>query len=207
MITVENLNLTMKKTDILKDVSVTFNEGKIYGLVGHNGCGKTMLMKCICGFVKPTSGKITVNDKVIGRDVDYIENAGIILETPNFIPYYSGLRNLKMLAAIKNNISLQQIMDTMELCGLNPELKRHVKKYSLGMRQRLGLAQALMEKPDILILDESFNGLDHDGVQDMYDILKRFKEEGKIIIISSHSSTDIEVLCDYVYEMENGKIK
>ena len=197
----------MKKTDILKDVSVTFNEGKIYGLVGHNGCGKTMLMKCICGFVKPTSGKITVNDKVIGRDVDYIENAGIILETPNFIPYYSGLRNLKMLAAIKNNISLQQIMDTMELCGLNPELKRHVKKYSLGMRQRLGLAQALMEKPDILILDESFNGLDHDGVQDMYDILKRFKEEGKIIIISSHSSTDIEVLCDYVYEMENGKIK
>ena len=207
MITVKKLSLTIKKTEILKNIDVAFESGKIHGLIGRNGSGKTMLMKCICGFVKPTEGEIFVAGKKIGRDLDFPDNTGIIIETPGFIPYYSGYKNLKLLADLKNKIDKQQIRNTMVQVGLDPDLKRHVRKYSLGMRQRLGLAQAIMEDPELLILDEPMNGLDKEGVADMRQYLLDLKEQGKTILIASHSSEDIDILCDTVSEMDKGVLK
>ena len=206
IIDVKNVNLTLGKTQILKDINVSFEQGKIHGLIGRNGSGKTMLMKCICGFIKPTSGEITVDGKRVGKDVDFPKNMGIIIETPGFIPYYSGYKNLKLLGGLNNRIGKKEIMQSMEQVGLDPKLKRHVRKYSLGMRQRLGLAQAIMENPDLLILDEPFNGLDKDGVKDMREYLLSYKEQGKTILICSHSAEDISVLCETVHEMDKGVI-
>lgn len=204
MIKVTDLSLTIKSTDILKNINISFEKGKIHGLIGRNGSGKTMLMKCICGFVKPTNGTIIVDGKQIGKDCNFPENVGIIIETPGFIPYYSGYKNLKLLADLNKKINGDKIKETMKQVGLDPNLKRHVKKYSLGMRQRLGLAQAIMENPDLLILDEPMNGLDKDGVSDMRKYLLELKEHGKTILIASHSAEDIEILCDTVCEMDKG---
>ena len=204
IIEIKNVSLTLRNTQILKDISKSFEKGKIHGLIGRNGSGKTMFMKCICGFIMPTEGEITVYGKKIGKDCDFPESIGIIIETPGFIPYYSGYMNLKLLADLNRKISCQQIKNSMKQVGLDPELKRHVKKYSLGMRQRLGLAQAIMENPDLLILDEPMNGLDKDGVSDMRKYLLSLKERGKTILIASHSAEDIEVLCDTVCEMDKG---
>ncbi len=204
IIQVKNLDLTINKTQILKNVCVSFEKGKIHGLIGRNGSGKTMLMKCICGFIRPTGGEIFVNGNQVGKDCDFPENIGIIIETPGFIPYYSGYKNLKLIADLNRKITPEQIKQAMTRVGLDPELKRHVVKYSLGMRQRLGLAQAIMENPDILILDEPMNGLDKDGVEDMRKYLLDFRKQGKSIIIASHSTEDIEVLCDTVCEMDKG---
>ncbi len=204
IIEVRGLSLTIGKTAILNDVTVSLEAGKIHGLIGRNGSGKTMLMKCICGFIRPTRGVVVVDGKRVGKDVDFPKNMGIIIETPGFIPYYSGYKNLKLLAGLRNKIGKEEIIQAMERTGLDPKLKRHVKKYSLGMRQRLGLAQAIMEDPDILILDEPMNGLDKDGVEDMRRYLIDLREQGKTILIASHSSEDISVLCDSVYEMEKG---
>ncbi len=203
-IKIDELNLILSKKMILNNVNIEFEKGKIHGLIGRNGSGKTMLMKCICGFVKPTSGTIFVNGKQIGKDCDFPDNVGIIIETPGFIPYYSGYKNLKLLADLNRKIGSDKIKETMQKVGLDPDLKRHVKKYSLGMRQRLGLAQAIMGNPDILILDEPMNGLDKDGVADMRKYLLELKKQGKTILIASHSSEDIEILCDTVCEMDKG---
>lgn len=204
IININNLSLKIGKNIILTNINVSFENGKIHGLIGRNGSGKTMLMKCICGFIKPTDGTVFVADKQIGKDCDFPESVGIIIETPGFIPYYSGFKNLKLLADLKRKIGREQIKKVMEQVGLDPELKRHVKKYSLGMRQRLSLAQAIMEDPDLLILDEPMNGLDKDGVGDMRKYLLNLKEQGKTIIIASHSAEDIEILCDTVCEMDKG---
>ena len=192
---------------ILKDINAEFTDGKIHGIIGRNGSGKTMLMKCICGFIKPTEGEITVSGKRIGTDCDFPESIGVIIETPEFIPYYSGFKNLKLLADIRHKITDDDIRRSMELVGLDPKLKKSVKKYSLGMRQRLGLAQAVMENPDLLILDEPMNGLDKDGVGDMRRYLLNLKEQGKTILIASHSAEDIDVLCDTVVEMDKGRME
>ena len=202
MIQIEGLSLTIKKTEILKNISVTFDKGKIHGLIGRNGSGKTMLMKCICGFVRPAAGTVTVAGKRIGKDRDFPESVGIIIETPGFIPYYSGYRNLKLLADLNRTIGKDEIRAAMQKVGLDPDLKRHVRKYSLGMRQRLGLAQAIMENPDLLILDEPMNGLDKEGAADMRKYLLDLKAQGKTILIASHSAEDIAVLCDTVCEMD-----
>lgn len=207
MIEIKNVSLTLQKNEILKSVAAHFERGKIHGLIGRNGSGKTMLMKCICGFVRPTFGEIFVDGKRIGKDCDFPENTGIIIETPGFIPYYSGFKNLKLLADLRGRISKDDIRKTMEQVGLDPNLKRHVRKYSLGMRQRLGLAQAIMENPDLLILDEPMNGLDMDGVKDMRQYLLDLKAQGKTILIASHSAEDIDVLCDTVCEMDKGKLE
>ena len=207
MILVRNLSLTIKETEILKKINVTFDSGRIHGLIGRNGSGKTMLMKCICGFVKPTDVEIFIDDCKVGKDFDFPPNTGIIIETPGFIPYYSGYKNLKLLAAMNGRINAEQIKIAIEQVGLDPKSKLHVKKYSLGMRQRLGLAQAIMENPNLLILDEPMNGLDKDGVADMRKYLLDLKEQGKTIIIASHSSEDIDILCNTVSEMDKGVLK
>lgn len=205
-ISVKNVNLVIKKDTILSDINLDLEKGKIYGIVGRNGCGKTMLMKCICGFVRPTSGKIKVDGKTIGKDVDFPQNVGIIIETPGFIPYYSGYRNLKILAGLRKKIKDDEIMENLKIVGLEGAEKKLVRKYSLGMRQRLGLAQAMMEKPDMYILDEPMNGLDNEGVKDMRRILLNLKKEGKTILLVSHNSEDITILADEVYYMDKGKI-
>lgn len=206
MIQVQDVSLIIKKSRILSEITLSLQEGKIYGLVGNNGCGKTMLMRCICGFVKPTSGSVTVDGKIIGKDTDYLRGAGIILETPGFISHYSGFRNLKLLAEISAKADKVKIKDSMRLCGLDPDLKLPVRKYSLGMRQRLAIAQAIMENQRILILDEPMNGLDKNGVADVRKLLLGLREEGRLILLTSHNMTDIELLCDEVYEMDDGKI-
>lgn len=206
MIQVNDVSLTIKKNEILRNVMVSFEKGKIHGLIGRNGSGKTMLMKCICGFVKPTDGEIIVNGKLVGKDCDFPESVSIIIETPGFIPYYSGYKNLKLLANLRKKIAGEQVKESMCQVGLDPALRRQVRKYSLGMRQRLGLAQAIMENPDLLILDEPMNGLDKDGVADMRRYLLDLKSQGKTILIASHSTEDIEVLCDTVWEMDKGNL-
>ena len=207
MIKVNNVSLKIKKDMILRDINVEFEHGKIHGIIGRNGSGKTMLMKCICGFIRPTDGEITVSGKRIGVDCDFPESVGVIIETPEFIPYYSGFKNLKLLADIRHKITDEDIRKSIELVGLDPKLKKSVKKYSLGMRQRLGLAQAIMENPDLLILDEPMNGLDKDGVGEMRKYLLDLKAQGKTILIASHSVEDIDVLCDSVVEMDKGKME
>ncbi len=207
MIQIKDLNLNIKGHLILSDVNMTMQKGKIYGLVGNNGSGKTMLIKCICGFITPTSGEVIVNDEVIGRDADYIKDAGIIIENPGFIPYYSGMKNLRMLSEINGKADKAKIRETMEICGLNPERKLPVKKYSLGMRQRLGIAQAIMEDQSVLILDEPMNGLDKEGVAAIRELLLKMKKQGRLIILASHNREDIDVLCDEVFEVEKGKVR
>ena len=207
IIKVENLSKQFGKTEVLHQVNVSFAKGQIHGLIGRNGSGKTMLLKCICGFVPATSGTITVQGKVVGKDIDIPKNIGIIIETPGFLPGYSAYKNLKFLADISGKADRQAVKDAIKKVGLDPELKRHVGKYSLGMRQRLGLAQAIMENPDILLLDEPMNGLDNEGVEEMRKFLLELKEQGKTIIIASHSKEDIEVLCDTVSEMDKGRLE
>ena len=206
MIQVKNLNLSIKGRQILFDINLIMSEGKIYGLVGNNGSGKTMLMKCICGCIRPTSGEVIVNYEIIGRDTDYIKDAGIIIENPGFIPYYSGLKNLKMLYGIRQKADKEKIEEALEMCGLIPILKLPVKKYSLGMKQRLGIAQAIMEDQTILILDEPMNGLDKDGIDFVRKLLLTLKDEGKLILLASHNREDINILCDEVFTLENGKL-
>ena len=204
MINVENICLTLKNRDILTSVSITMEPGNIYGLVGNNGSGKTMLMKVICGLVKPTSGTVTCDGIIIGKDRDYLPDAGIIIETPGFISYYSGFKNLKFLAGIRGKIGNEEIRKAMEDVGLDPDLRLPVRKYSLGMRQRLGIAQAIMENPRYLVFDEPMNGLDKNGIAEARKLLLDRKAAGATIILSSHNREDIDILCDHVYEMEQG---
>ena len=203
-IKVENVYKSFGKTVVLQNINVLFEKGKIHGLIGRNGSGKTMLMKCICGLVPVSSGEIIINGKILKNGKEIPDNIGVIIETPGFLPAYSAYRNLKFLADIKGKISKQEIYEAISKVGLEPKSKKHVGKYSLGMRQRLGLAQAIMENPDILILDEPMNGLDKDGVKDMQNYLLDLKAKEKTIIIASHSSEDISILCDKVYEMDKG---
>lgn len=206
VITVKNATKQFKEAVVLNNISVSFEKGKVHGLIGRNGSGKTMLMKCICGLVPLTSGEISVNGKVIGKDIDIPKNVGVIIETPGFLPGYSAYSNLKFLAAVNAKIGKEEIRNAIKSVGLNPDDKKKVGKYSLGMRQRLGLAQAIMEDPDLLILDEPMNGLDKDGVKDMRQYLLDLKAQGKTILIASHSAEDIDVLCDTVYEMDKGRL-
>lgn len=207
VIRVKDVSLKIKKDEILKDINIEFEAGKIHGLVGRNGSGKTMLMKCICGFIKVTGGEIQVEGKIVGKNVDFPQNIGFIIETPGFIPYYSGYKNLLLLAGLKNRIGKEKVREAMTAVGLDYKLKRMVKKYSLGMRQRLGIAQAIMEEPAILILDEPFNGLDKEGVEEMRRYFIGLKEKGTTILICSHSTDDINFLCDTVAEMDKGMLK
>lgn len=206
IIKITNLTKTFKTETVLKDISLCFEKGKIHGIIGRNGSGKTLLFKSICGFIPPTKGSISVDDKIIGKDIDIPDNVGIIIENPGFLPNYSGFKNLCLLACINNKISKEKIKVTIKKVGLDPGSKKHVSKYSLGMRQRLGIAQAIMEDPDILILDEPMNGLDNSGVKDIRNIIKGLREEGKTILLASHNSEDIKELCDTVYEMDAGVI-
>lgn len=192
---------------VLKETTMAMSRGKVYGIVGNNGSGKTVLMKCICGFLPVTSGSICVGEKYIGKDTDFPESLGLIIETPGFLTEYTGKKNLEILADLNRKISAGEIRRVLQRVGLDPDLKKPVAKYSLGMRQRLGIAQAIMEDPDFLILDEPFNGLDKRGVVDIRSILLDLKRRGKTILLASHNSGDINLLCDEVYEIDAGILR
>lgn len=199
---VEHVYKSFGKEQVLNDVNFSVSAGKIFGIVGNNGSGKTVLMKCICGFLRPDSGIIRVNGQLVGKECDFPDELGVIIETPGFLPNISGYQNLKILASLKGLIGRDEIRSTLLRVGLDPDMKKAVGKYSLGMRQRLGIAQAIMEEPKVLILDEPFNGLDKTGVAQMRELLQELKCQGKAIILASHNAQDIEVLCDDVHDME-----
>lgn len=203
-IEVQNVVKRFRDQVVLKNVSISFEKGQIHGIVGRNGSGKTVLFKCICGLMHPEEGVILVNGKRVGRDVDMPEDIGAIIEAPGFLPNYSGYKNLRFLANIRRKSGKEEILNVLKTVGLDPESRKHVGKYSLGMRQRLGIAQAIMEDPEILILDEPMNGLDNAGVQDIRALLLELKAQGKTILLASHNHEDIAALCDTVHEMDGG---
>lgn len=178
-IEVQNVVKRFRDQVVLKNVSISFEKGQIHGIVGRNGSGKTVLFKCICGLMHPEEGVILVNGKRVGRDVDMPEDIGAIIEAPGFLPNYSGYKNLRFLANIRRKIGKEEILSVLKTVGLDPESRKHVGKYSLGMRQRLGIAQAIMEDPEILILDEPMNRLDNAGVQDIRALLLDSRHKGR----------------------------
>lgn len=196
-----------KNTCVLENISVEFEKEKIHGVIGRNGSGKSVMLKIICGLLFPDEGVVIVGGKKIGEEIAFPQNIGAIIEAPGFAFYQSGFQNLKYLASIRNIINNEKIKETMCVVGLNPNDKKKVGKYSLGMRQRLGIAQAIMEDPDILLLDEPMNGLDSEGVEDVRKLLLELKNNKKTIILASHSIEDIKILCDTVTEIERGRIK
>lgn len=205
MVEVQDAVKEFKETTALKNVSIQFETGKIHGVIGRNGSGKTVLFKAICGFMKLDAGKVILDGKPVKPAV--AQEIGIIIEEPGFIGSLSGFKNLKLLASVRREISDDEIHKTLIQVGLDPNSKKHVRKYSLGMRHRLGIAQAIMEKPKLLILDEPMNGLDKQGVLEMREVFKKLNQQGATIILSSHYAEDIEALCDTVCEMDNGKLE
>lgn len=205
-IEVKNLCKSFKSQDVLKDISIEFESGKIYGLVGRNGSGKTVLLKCLLGFLSPDSGEIIINGKTRKGDESYLDDAGFMINSPGFIGEMSGFRNLNYLASIRNKASKEDVRSAMKLLGLEPDSRKHVSAYSLGMRQKLAIAQAIMENPSILILDEPMNALDDKSVNAMRELLLKLRNEGKMIILTSHNKDDISFLCDKVFYMREGEI-
>lgn len=205
-IEIKGVNKHFKDNHVLRDITVSFEGGKIYGLVGRNGTGKTVLMKLICGLAGPTEGEIWVEGRDIAADSSIPGSIGAIIEVPGFLPDISGFSNLKYLARLRNRIGNREIAEAMTALGLDPRNKKRVGKYSLGMRQRLGIAQAIMENPNILLLDEPMNGLDSRGVEDVKRLLLELREQGKTIILASHHMEDINELCDCAFRIENGRL-
>ncbi|MDW7657137.1 MAG: ABC transporter ATP-binding protein [Bacillota bacterium] len=197
----------IRKQTVLNNISLALKEKRIYGFVGRNGSGKTMLFRAICGLIRPTAGSIIVFGKKIGVEISFPPSVGLIIENVNFWPHYSGLQCLRLLASIKGNIHDQEIRESMERVGLDPDDKRSLKRYSLGMKQRLGIAQAIMEKPDLIVLDEPTNSLDSNGVLLVRNILLEEKARGATILLASHIAEDISLLSDEVIHIDQGQIQ
>lgn len=206
MIELEHVTKVYQKRTVVDDVTAVFPEGQITGIVGRNGSGKTVLFRMICGLVIPTGGRVTVNGEKVGEDVDFPSSLGAVIENPGFIGMESGLQNLMGLASLRKRIGREEVAEAIRMVGLDPHEKKAVRKYSLGMRQRLGIAQAIMEDPGVLVLDEPTNGLDDDGAGEIRKLLMSMKEQGKTILVASHNPEDIRVMCDRVYRMDNGRL-
>lgn len=206
VIQVENVSKTIKGNMVIDCVSAEFSSGKVYGLQGINGSGKTMLMRLISGLIYPTEGCIVIDGKILGKEIAFSESIGILIENPAFLDNYSGFANLKLLASIQNKIDDEQIYKTLERVGLEPDSRKKYKKYSLGMKQKLGIAGAVMEKPELLILDEPANALDKEGIEHLKKIVQEEKERGALIILSCHDSALLEAMADVIYSMENGRL-
>ena len=206
IIEIRNATKRFKDKTVFENISLNFEKGKSYGFIGYNGCGKSVFFKTICGFSRLTEGEVICNGKVIGKDMDFIQDAGVVIETPEFINDYSGFKNLKLLAQVQNKIGDKEILETLEMVGLSNDKDKKVRKYSLGMKQKLRLAQAFMEKPKILILDEPMNGLDKKSVLVVRYILNRFVNNGGTLLMTSHNAEDIQTCCEYIYEFDNQMI-
>lgn len=201
-----NVQKSFGDEKVLKGITMRFERGKIHGIIGMNGSGKTVMLKCICGFLKPNRGTIIVNGEKIGKDTDFPSSIGLILEAPGFIPQISGFQNLYRLAKLNNLIDANEVRYAMQMVGLDPDLKKAVKTYSLGMRERLGIAQAVMERPDLIVLDEPFNGLDKSGVKEICFLLQNYKKAGKTILLAAHNFHELNILCDTMTELDSGKV-
>lgn len=207
IIEIDNISKEFSGDIVLHSVSISFEKGKIYGIIGRNGSGKTVLLKIISGFLKPTTGTVTINGIPLGKKNEFPENTGILIEKPGFLPYKSGFQNLKYLSQIQKLINDQEIYKVLEQTGLTSAAKKLVGKYSMGMKQRLGIAQAIMENPEILILDEPMNGLDDQGASQMRKLFLQLRSEGKTILLASHMQEDLHELCDKVYRIDAGTIE
>ena len=205
-ITLESVSKSFNNVTVLEDINYSFSNGSIYGVVGKNGSGKTMLLRTIAGLIIPTNGTVSFNGKVLHKNLSFPPSLGIIIEKPEFLGYMSGLENLKQLAMINNKISDAVIRDYMKMFSLDPDSKLPVRKYSLGMKQKIGIIQAIMEDPDIIVLDEPFNALDEQTVILLRDLLLQLKEKGKLIILTSHHKDDIESICNEVLFLKDGRI-
>lgn len=206
IIEVKNISKTFQKQEVLKSVNMKLEEGKIYGFVGHNGSGKSVLLKIICGFYEPTTGEVLFDGVNIIKNNSFPPSTRALIEKPNFLPELTGLENLKLLADIQNKIGIREIEKTLEMVGLENDKNKLYHKYSLGMKQKLGIAQVLMEDPKIMILDEAFNGLDEKSSNKIRDLLLEEKVKNKIIIIATHIKDDVSILCDEVYQFDNGEV-
>lgn len=203
---INHLTKTIKRATVLKDISLTLESGKVYGLRGKNGSGKTMLMRCICGLIVPTGGSILIDGEQLGKDISFPRSVGALIENPAFLSNYTGFKNLKILASIQERIGDQQIKEAIAQVGLDPEDSRKYRKYSLGMKQRLGIAAAVMEQPDLVVLDEPINALDEKGVDLVREILRGLKARGALVIVACHDKEELELLSDEIYTMEDGRI-
>lgn len=204
-IILEHVGKKYGKNWVLRNVSLHFSSGSIYGLIGENGSGKTVLLRLICGLSTVTEGSIICDGKTIGKDTEFLEHCGVIIETPGFLPNKTGMDNLMYLDSLTHKPNAEKVGRAMKICGLDPQSPKKVSAYSLGMRQRLGIAQAIMDDPNILILDEPTNGLDKQGVRDFAQIIKEAKAQGKLIILASHHMEEIEEVCDKVYQIHDLK--
>jgi ABC-2 type transport system ATP-binding protein len=205
-IKIDNVTKTIKNNTVLENINITLKSGVIIGLRGENGSGKTMLMRLISGLIKPTKGKVYINEKELGKDISFPESIGLLIENPAFLDDFSGFKNLQILASVKNCTTNEKIKNTIKAVGLDPEDKKKYKKYSLGMKQRLGIAAALMESPDIILLDEPTNALDSKGIEMVKNLLQKEKGRGALIVISCHDLSILQSLSDEIYLIENGKI-
>ena len=206
VIELKNVSKEYKDNLVLDDINLKFESGNIYGFVGRNGSGKTVLLKLISGFINPTKGSISFDGKVLHKDIKLPPNLRCLIENPSFIPMMSGYDNLKLLADILHKIGEKEIIDTLKSVNLYEAKDKTYHKYSLGMKQKLGIAQVLMEDPDIIVLDEPFNGMDDESIEKIRNILLEKKSEGKLILIASHIKEDMNILADYVYEVKNSKV-
>lgn len=207
MIEIKNYIKVLKKRNVLDNISYTFENGKIYGLYGRNGSGKTMLLRAMAGLIYPTSGEIIIDGQVLHRDISFPKDCGIIIENMELMPQYDGFTNLKLLGKIKKTATDEDIMEALETVGLKSAARQKVKEYSLGMKQKLSIAQAIFEKPKILLLDEPTNALDEKSIDNFRQTLLELKDKGTLIIIASHNKDDIRLLSDVVIEMEEGKMR
>jgi ABC-2 type transport system ATP-binding protein len=206
-IIMKDISKVIKKNIILRNINLNMIGGKIYGLIGTNGSGKTMLMRLLAGLIRPSEGEIIVNGHRVEYGKKLYFDMGVIIEKPEFFNDLTGMENLEMLAKLKGKIGRDEMIDAMNRVQLDPHNEKKVKEYSLGMRQRLGIAQAIMEDPDVLILDEVTNALDEEGIKMVYEVLNEEKKKGKIIIISSHNRIDIDTLCDEIYLVKNQSLQ
>lgn len=205
-IKLQNITKTIKSTTVLKNINLSFEQGIVYGISGQNGCGKTMLMRIICGLIIPSQGTVIINGDILHKDISFPKSVGVLIENPAFISSYTGFQNLKILSQIQSKISDKQIRQSLIDVGLDPDDKRTYKKYSLGMKQRLGIACAIMEEPDIIILDEPINALDQNGIILIRDIFNKAKSRGAILIVACHDKQELEILSDVIIQMECGEI-
>ena len=206
-IEIKNYTKILSNATVLNNISIKMDRGKVYGFQGYNGSGKTMLMRAICGLISPTKGEVIIDGKPLGKNKSFPESIGILIENPGFLPYYSGFENLKIIAQIKKHISDETIRKTMSKLGLDPYDRKKFGKYSLGMKQKLGIAAAIMEEPEIVILDEPFNALDEKSATIVGNEILNLREKGKLVILACHDSKELEYLCDEIFVIEEGKIK